>query len=97
MVNITISEALSIKLGEVPEWMQQRYKSKWKHKKESKHEKEEKQEAQHKEKLDKKRKFAAEAKEELLKAVQQCPSQDSTPSFSKLVYKYVVICTIYIC
>ena len=70
LVSLWSWQALSIKLGgAVPEWLQQRYKSKWKHQKQTKEEKEEKLEAQKKEREDKKRKEFEDAKAELLEVI----------------------------
>lgn len=71
-------QALSIKVGDtVPEWLRQRYKSKWKKTMQTKEQKEDQQEAQKKEREDKKRKLFDDAKSELLEVVQLCPPQDS--------------------
>ena len=56
--------------------MRQRYKSKWAHKKETKEQREKRQEEEKKARESTKRKFGENAKAELLKVVQQCPSQD---------------------
>ncbi len=52
----------------VPQWLQQIYKSKWKHQKQTKEQKEEKHEAQKNEREHKKRKQFEDAKAELLEA-----------------------------
>ena len=70
-------QALSIKMGEVPDWLAQRYKSKWMHKKPTEEEKAAKHEEQKQEKEQKKIEQLANAKKELEEAVQQCPASSA--------------------
>ena len=88
------TEALDIKLGEIPAWLQQRYKSKWKKTPQTKEEKEDKQQKKKREKDEKKRKYMSDAKEGLLDVVKQCPAQDipksgSSPSHQIHINQYM--------
>ena len=56
-------QALSIKEGAVPEWLEQRYKSKWKHKKTTPEQKAASKDEQKEERAEKKRKRLDEEKE----------------------------------
>ena len=65
-------------MGTVPEWLQQKYKSKWHKKTMTQEEKQKKQEAEKQEKDDKKRKWEHDAKEELLEVVKNVTCEFQT-------------------
>ena len=71
-------EALSIKLGVVPEWLQQRYKSKFPKAKESPEQKELRKNEAAEEASTKKRKLETEAREALQKIVQDMPPTEAS-------------------
>ena len=72
-------EAMTVKLGEVPEWLQQRFKSKYKTKakKESPEEKAERAKKSKADMLTKKRKANEEATQNLQKMLQEVPSPEA--------------------
>ena len=74
----TAMDALSIKLGVVPDWLQQRYKSKFPKKKETPEQKELRQKEAAEEASTRKRKAEAEARETLQKIVQDMPPPEAS-------------------
>ena len=64
-------------MGEVPEWLVQRYKSKWPKKKQTKEEKTTKVHHQKEEKEERKRKYIEDSKDELAKVAGECPTSDA--------------------
>ena len=70
-------QVLEIKLGKVPEWLHQRFKSKWKKPKETAEEKEERHQKQLEEQLLKKAEASNKAREEFIVTVGNLPESNA--------------------